>query len=104
MSKAQIKKIVKKYANKLKKEKFPFSAIYLYGSFAKEKAHKWSDIDIAVISDELEKKADNNELKLWEFREEIDSRIEPIGFTKDDFKDINNPIVWEIRNTGIKVV
>lgn len=56
MSKIEAKKIVKKYADKLKTEKYPFSAIYLFGSFAKGAPRKWSDIDVAVVSKEMEKR------------------------------------------------
>lgn len=53
MSKTNAKKIVKEYAGKLKRENYPFSAIYLFGSYAQNKNNKWSDIDVAVISDKL---------------------------------------------------
>ena len=104
MSRIKAKKIVKNYAEKLKMSNFPFQSVYLYGSYAKNKAHKWSDIDIAVVSNKLRRNFDKNESLLWRFREDVDTRIEPIGFTVKDFQDINNPMVWEIRNTGIKIV
>lgn len=50
MSKTNAKKIVREYSVKLKKENYPFSAIYLFGSYAQNKNNKWSDIDVAVIS------------------------------------------------------
>ncbi|MBI2459092.1 MAG: nucleotidyltransferase domain-containing protein [Parcubacteria group bacterium] len=104
MSKAEAKKIVKKYAKKLKAEKYPFSAIYLFGSFAKGTPRKWSDIDVAVVSKELNKRSAGAELKLWKFREGIDDRIEPHGFSPEDFKDYWNPMAHEIKKTGIRVV
>ena len=104
MSKVNAKKIVKKYAEKLREKKYPFSAIYLFGSYAKGKAHKWSDIDIAVISDKLKRNKDENENLLWHIRREVDSMIEPHGFTVKDFQDNNDPMVYEIKKTGIKVI
>ena len=53
MSRIEAKKIVRKYAEKLKKENYSFQMIYLFGSFAQNKSHKWSDIDVAIISDKL---------------------------------------------------
>ncbi|MFH0955875.1 MAG: nucleotidyltransferase domain-containing protein [Candidatus Falkowbacteria bacterium] len=103
MSKVEAKKIVKKYANKLKAEKYPFSAIYLFGSFAKSKPHAGSDIDVAVVSKELNKNWTEARLKLWKFREGIDDRIEPHGFSPEDFKDYWNPMAHEIKKTGIRV-
>ena len=103
MSKIKAKKIVKRYAEKLKQENYPFSAIYLFGSYAKGKAHKWSDIDIAVISDKLKKNKDENENLLWHIRRQVDSMIEPHGFTKKDFEDECNPMAYEIKKTGIRI-
>ena len=103
MSKVEAKKIVRKYAEKLKKENYPFSAIYLFGSHAKGKAHKWSDIDVAVVSDKMKRNRDKNRFLLWHIRREVDSAIEPHGFTVKDFEDINDPMVYEIKKTGIKI-
>ena len=107
MSKGKIKNatkaIVKKYAEKLKKNNFNFDAIYLFGSHLSGKANKWSDIDVAVISDLFKRNWDKNENLLWYFRREVDTRIEPHGFTIKDFQDQCDPMVYEIRKTGIRV-
>lgn len=103
MSKLEAKKIAKKYAQKLKKKKFPYFAIYMFGSFAKGKAHKWSDIDIAVLSSKLRRNWNENEEKLWRYAIEVDSRIEPIGFTPEDFEINEDPMVYEIKKTGIRI-
>lgn len=104
MSKIDAKKIVKKYAEKLRREKYPFSAIYLFGSYSFGKASKYSDIDVAVISDKLKKNWNRNEDMLWKYTIDIDSRIEPIGFTNEEFKNKYDPIVKEIKEKGVRVV
>lgn len=104
MDKSQVKKIVKKYAGKLKKENYPFSAIYLFGSYAQNKNNKWSDIDVAVVSDKLKRNWWKNEVLLSHISLDIDSRIEPCGFTVKEFKDNSDPMVYEIKKTGIRVV
>lgn len=103
MSKIDAKKIVKKYAEKLKKENYPFSAIYLFGSYVKGKAHKWSDIDVAVVSDKMKRNRDKGRFLLWHIRRDVDSMIEPHGFTVKDFQDDNNPMVYEIKKTGVRI-
>lgn len=103
MSKIDAKKIVKNYAEKLKKENFTFSNIFLFGSGAAGKARSWSDIDVAVVSDKFKRNWEHNELLLWKIRREVDSRIEPMGFTVEDFKNNNDPMVVEIKKTGIKI-
>ena len=103
MSKDQVKNIAKEYANKLKTEGYSFFAIYLFGSYAQGRANKWSDIDIAVISDKLKRNWWKNEILLSHLSLEVDSRIEPRGFTIEDFKDDSDPIVYEIKKTGVKI-
>lgn len=92
------------YAKKLKEKNYHFSAIYLFGSYAKDKASKWSDIDVAVVSDRLKKRWNQNEEILWRYTLDVDYRIEPIGFTVNDFKEGYDPIVHEIKKTGIRIV
>jgi predicted nucleotidyltransferase len=103
MSKIKAKKIAEKYAEKLKAENYPFAAVYLFGSYVKGMAGEWSDIDVAVVSDKLKKNWNKNEDILWRYTIDIDSRIEPIGFTVRDFKNICDPMVAEIKKTGIRV-
>ena len=103
MSKTGAKKIVKNYADKLKAEKFPFSAIYLFGSYAQGKTGKWSDIDVAVISKKFKKNYWKNNIQIAKISLDIDTRIEPHGFTPEDFKENADPMVSEIKKTGIKI-
>ena len=103
MSKIEAKKIVKRYAKKLKEKDFSFKAIYLFGSQIKNKSNKWSDIDVAVVSNKLAKILDKNRWQLWNLRMEVDTRIEPHGFTVKDFANNEDPLVYEIKKTGIKV-
>ena len=104
MSKIEVRKIIRNYAKMLKIKKYPFSAIYLFGSYAKGKAHKWSDIDVAIVSDKLERNYEKNRSMLYRIRLDVDTRLEPHGFTVEDFKNLADPLVYEIRKTGVRVV
>ena len=99
-----IKNTIKNYASKLKEEKYPFSAIYVFASFANGESKKSSDIDVAVISEKLKRNWNENEALLWRYARRVDTRIEPIGFTKEEFKRGISPIADEIKKTGIKIV
>ncbi|NCP16974.1 nucleotidyltransferase [Candidatus Kuenenbacteria bacterium CG_4_8_14_3_um_filter_39_15] len=103
MSKDSAKKIVKKYVQKLQENNYQCRAVYLFGSTVKGKAHKWSDIDVAVITDKLKKDYEKNRFLLRKLRREIDIRIEPHGFTSEEFENDFDPMVYEIRKTGIRV-
>lgn len=104
MSKSEIKKIAKKYADELQKANFPFSSIYIFGSYVNGLANKWSDIDIAVVSNKLKGDKDKDRLVLWRVGRKVDTRIEPYGFTVKSFKEKANPMACEIRKNGIRVV
>ena len=103
MSKSEATKVVLKYAKQLKAEKYPFSGVYLFGSFAKGTSHKWSDIDVAVVSKELDKDWQGARMRLWKIGSDVDTRIEPHGFSPEDFKDYWNPMAHEIKKTGIRI-
>lgn len=103
MSRAEVEKIVEKYAERLKVEKYPFSAVYLFGSFAKNTFHKWSDIDVAVISKAIEKDREGGRKRLRELTAGMDSRIEPHGFSPKDFDEDWRPMVHEIKTTGVRI-
>ena len=88
----------------MKKNNFAFSRSFLYGSYAKGKAKPWSDIDICVISKKFNgKNWDKYERQLWYWRREVDARIEPVGMSPCEFKNIS-PLAYEIKKTGIRVV
>jgi len=101
MSKAELKKIAKKYADCLRESNFKFFKIIIFGSQVKQKANKYSDIDVAIVSDDLKKW--RNRLMLWRAGRKVDGRIEPHGFTVKQFADKNNFFANEIKKTGIKI-
>jgi len=98
-----ITNIIQKYQQILKNHNVPIEHIILFGSHAKGKAHEWSDIDVAVISNKLKKNYEINRAMLRNICMDVDIRIEPHGFTEEDFKDNSDPLAYEIRKTGIKV-
>ncbi len=103
MSRNEAKKIAKKYADKLTAANFNFEALYLFGSYAVGKPDKWSDIDVAVISNKIKSNWDKNTKLLWSFRQDVDDRIEPHGFTVEEFKEGLSPMTFEVHRTGIRI-
>jgi predicted nucleotidyltransferase len=104
MSEIEVKKIIRNYAKTLKARDFPVSAMYLFGSYAKGNAHKWSDIDVAVVSNKLKRNYEKNRTIIRNICLDVDTRLEPHTFTEKEFMDNSNPMSYEIRKTGIKVV
>ena len=103
MSKSEVKKIIKKYAENLRRNNFPVSFVYFFGSRRKGTNHKDSDIDVAVISPKLKNQYTKGRFNLWKFRHEVDLRIEPHGFTPEDWANDNDPMVYEIKKTGLRI-
>ena len=98
----EIAEIVDKYIAVVK-ENYNVVAIILFGSYAKGTNHKDSDIDIAVITDDIKTDTFDEEVKLMILRKGIDYRIEPHIITVSDYENDETPFVVEVKNTGIKV-
>lgn len=97
-----IMQIVQKYVEKIL-ENYNVEAIFLFGSYAKGTEHEDSDIDIAVITDDIENDIFDEEVKLMVLRRGIDYRIEPHIIRIQDYKEVSDPFVQEVIDTGIKV-
>ena len=99
----EIKDIVNRYVDVILSN-YKVKTIILFGSYAKGTNHKDSDIDIAIVTDDL-KCADkfDEELNLMWLRRNIDYRIEPHLIEVSDYDNVETPFVQEVISTGIKV-
>lgn len=78
----------------------------LYGSYARNSASPYSDIDVGVVVD-LPPKADRIEItaELFHFSRTIDTRIEPYCILWDDYLHCDPAsILAEIIRTSVEVV
>ena len=100
--KKEIVDIVNKYIA-IVKENYDVVAIILFGSYAKGTEHEDSDIDIAVVTNDIKTDKFDEEVKLTLLRRKIDSRIEPHIIKVEDYENDETPFVVEVKNTGIKV-
>ncbi len=99
---SEIRDSVLKYVKKICEE-YKIEAIILFGSYAKGTEREDSDIDIAIVIDEFKDNIIEEEVELMKHREGIDLRIEPHIIRIEDYKQISNPFVQEVIETGIKV-
>jgi uncharacterized protein len=76
---------------------------YLFGSWAKGTEHKDSDIDLAIISKNFKTWDKKNRLLAKAKRFDF-CNIESHGFHPDSFKVDENPVVSEVKQTGIKLI
>lgn len=94
--------IIQKYIEKISQH-YKVEAIILFGSYAKGTEHEDSDIDIAIITDDIKNDIFDEELNLMRLRRKIDTRIEPHIIRIQDYKKASTPLVQEIIDTGVKV-
>ena len=93
---------IKRFIHELESDRLHIKEVYLFGSYAKNQVHEWSDIDLAVVSDDF---TGNRMIDYDKFVDAIlavDRSIEPIPFKTEDFI-IGNPFVNEIIRTGIRI-
>jgi predicted nucleotidyltransferase len=99
MDQTAVIKLLSEYKILLGKH-YKVHSVFLFGSYANGTQSEESDIDVAVVVDELEEDYMTYAPLLWKLRRQIDSRIEPILFEVD--KDPAG-FLEEIRRTGIEI-
>ncbi len=92
---------VKQYIMIIPKD-FGVKKAYLFGSFAKGKEKEESDIDIALVLDNMPDFF-YTQKQLMRLRRKIDLRIEPHPIKEQDFNSLN-PFAYEIEKTGIEII
>lgn len=97
--------VVRQYLHALAEVGIHARRAVLFGSHAKGTADEWSDIDLVVISPELEPPAGRQLVnKLWELRATTDSRVEPIPCGEKEWEtDESRPILEIARREGVLV-
>ena len=95
--------ILKKYINYLENNGYPIQTAFIYGSYAKGTYDKWSDIDIALVSEKFKGVRFLDKEKLLPITYEVDYQISPLPYRPEDFSP-DNLFVQEILKTGIRIV
>jgi predicted nucleotidyltransferase len=102
--KNEIKKLISKYILLLKQDNLRISKVILFGSHAKERANRDSDIDICIISPDFGKNKVKEMSYLLKKASKINLMIEPIPLSISDWEDRDYlPIIAEIKKYGIEI-
>ena len=91
----------KKYVSSVEKSGIPVSKAYLFGSYAKKKERKDSDIDICIVSPIFGKDYFDENVRLRSLTLDVDFRIEPVAFNPFDINDKYDSLASEIKKHGI---
>jgi uncharacterized protein len=77
-----------------------FEKMILFGSYARGTQREESDVDVAIIVDEISGDYFSARPLLWRIRREVDDRIEPVLLEK---KYDKSGFLEEITKTGILI-
>ncbi|MCX7044641.1 MAG: nucleotidyltransferase domain-containing protein [Candidatus Sumerlaeota bacterium] len=106
MASEQIMNILKRYWDRLRKEKLPVQGLVLYGSYARGEARRDSDIDVLVLLDNqlTPKDIANIWPKLGLMTIGIDTRIEtwPVSARRFESDEVS-PLIITARSEGIRI-
>jgi uncharacterized protein len=100
-SRADLNQIIEKVLLLISKD-FPLKEAYLFGSYVSGNAEKYSDIDLAIVSDKFEGSRFFDKRKLFKYLLNSSTDVELHPFRPEDFNE-DNPFVKEIIRTGIKI-
>lgn len=104
MVEKEIVEKVREFVKELKRHKIRVKKVIIYGSRVSGRAHKYSDIDIAVVSPDFGKDSYKEGVKLFEIASQIDPRIEPVAISIRSYeKDTWIPLIYEIREKGLEL-
>ena len=102
MDEGKASEVARRYVAFIKEKHPDIKKVYLFGSYAKGVIGADSDIDLAIIFENLSDTFDM-QVQLMKLRRRFDTRIEPHAFRESDF-DVSNPLAREILTTGLEVV
>jgi len=96
---------IKRYLSVLPTAGIHASRAVLFGSFARDEADQYSDIDLVVIAPEFDNESDFETIKnLWETTLLADNRIEPIPCGEREWESGDGrPIIEIARREGVVI-
>jgi predicted nucleotidyltransferase len=107
MADAAVVESIQNYLHAVVKKGIPVRFGVLFGSYAKGTEHKWSDIDLLVVSpiyDDKEQRTHENWADLWAIAAHTDVRIEPIPVGEKQFREDNTTLIFEIARREGQII
>ena len=98
-----IRNIALKFRKLLEEEGMPIKKLILFGSYARGEANKESDIDLCIISSKFGKDSIDELQFLLKKTRKIDSRIEPIPVSPQEYREEDSPLIVEIKKFGREI-
>lgn len=90
--------LIKRYFKVLTDHGIKVNKIILFGSYAKNKAKPWSDVDICVVSKQFGKDGYDEMVRLNQLTIDVDTMLEVHPYHPKDLDDPYDPLAYEIKN------
>ena len=98
-------KTVREYFNYLYQKGLNIKFGVLYGSQVKGNTHKWSDIDLIVVSPYFDENKSRDKINiLWRSAARVDNRIEAIPCGEKQWSDDDSSIIIEIARREGEII
>jgi len=99
----EIENKIIKFIQALSKNSIHVQQAFLFGSYASGTFDAWSDIDLALISEDFSGNRFQDRNAMRKIKLAVSSDIETLPYRPEDFTAAN-PFVKKIMETGIRVV
>ena len=102
--KKSIIKILREFKSETNKD-LPIRKMFLFGSRAKGNSHKWSDVDLVIVSDKFKKlRFRERATKMYDYWD-IDYPVDFLCYTPEEFNKLKKEvtIVREAVKNGIEI-
>ena len=99
----KIEKTVESYIAQLESIGIHVEQAILFGSYASGNFDEWSDIDLAIVSNDFAGNRFEDRSKIRKITLQVNSDISPMPFRPEDFNE-SDYFVKEILETGIRIV
>ena len=105
LSKREINNLVKKVVIEAKKDGIKISRAFVFGSYAKNKANKSSDLDLCFISQDFKDRIKSSAILRavigFSFPS-LDTPVDVVVYRPRDFSS-TIPLVYDIKNSGKEI-
>ena len=106
LSKDEVIKIVNGFLELLR-QKHDVRKVYLFGSFAKDMAKDYSDVDLAIVLGSLdisERSPFNEAFDIFHEAQNYNSLLEVVCFVQEEFDQDDGALIRRIKKEGIRLV
>ena len=92
-----------KFAEILEGQGIAVEKMIVFGSHVKNKASEESDIDLCIVSPEFGKDPVEELQFLFKQTRKVDTRIEPIPVSPQEYRESLSPLIFEIKKFGREI-